>query len=310
MNSAIITKRYPENIRTDVLRTLMEHPIEGVPRIRSIRLSGSEWIVEEDRVQGETLAEYIRGRAISEKEAASICRELCAILERVHALGIVHGDIKPENIMRDLGGRLWLIDFDASHFVKPENGRDTVMMGTPGYASPEQFGFGRSDPRSDIYAMGILLNVMITGRHPLYEKASGRLAPVIERCTHVDPERRYQSVTDLDKALKRPVREDPKRPPGFRTLHPLKMLTASAGYAFIVYFSFFLREFSVELLFVEIWVFLTLLAIVFIAFDYMNVISLVTDKKGWPRFFAALLEVFIFSSIALVILYTLQNLIT
>ncbi len=302
MQAEIIEKRYPENIRTEVFRTLMEHPVEGVPRIHSVRLSGDEWIVREDRVFGITLAEYIAGRCLDKKEAVGICMQLCDILEKVHRMGIVHGDIKPENIMMDNSGRIWLIDFDASHFVKKEPGRDTVMMGTPGYASPEQYGFGRSDPRSDIYAIGVLLNVMLTGHHPLYGRTKGSISAVTDRCIRVDPDRRYQTVEDLKKALRRPVRENPAFPPGFRTLNPAKMLAAFLGYAFIIYFCFFFRDYNASLLLVEIWLFLMLTGTVFICSNYLGVQDLILRRFKWHRALVITAELVIWYLLLLIVI--------
>ena len=64
------------------------------------------------------------------------------------------------------GGEAVLVDFDASRIMKPELHSDTVILGTTGYAAPEQFGLSQTDGRADIYSLGVLLNVMLTGQHP------------------------------------------------------------------------------------------------------------------------------------------------
>jgi len=94
-----------------------------------------------------------------------------------------------------------LMDFDTAREYKPEADRDTRVIGTAGYAAPEQFGVTQTDARADIYAIGIMMNVMLTGHHPTKQMATGRLAPLIEKCTQLDPERRYATVWELKEKL-------------------------------------------------------------------------------------------------------------
>ena len=70
-----------------------------------------------------------------------------------------------------------------------------------GYASPEQLGVAQSDARTDIYAVGVLLNVMITGKHPSEELARGRMGKIVRKCTSVNPDDRYESAKKLVEAL-------------------------------------------------------------------------------------------------------------
>lgn len=74
-------------------------------------------------------------------------------------------------------------------------------MGTVGYASPEQLGFAQSDCRTDIYALGVLLNAMITGKHPSKQSAKGKIGNIVQKCTNVTPNLRYQSAEKLANAL-------------------------------------------------------------------------------------------------------------
>ena len=78
---------------------------------------------------------------------------------------------------------------------------DTQILGTAGFAAPEQYGLSQTDRRADIYALGILINVMLTGQHPSQRQAEGRLGRVVERCTRVNPARRYPNVLRLMEAL-------------------------------------------------------------------------------------------------------------
>ena len=91
--------------------------------------------------------------------------QICKALGILHNSGIVHRDIKPENILVR-GTEAVLIDFDAARLVKPEHRTDTQIMGTTGYAAPEQFGFSQTDARADIYSLGIVFNEMLIRQHP------------------------------------------------------------------------------------------------------------------------------------------------
>ena len=94
-----------------------------------------------------------------------------------------------------------LIDFDAARFHKLEAENDTQILGTTGFAAPEQYGLSQSDLRADIYAVGILINVMLTGEHPSRHLVEGRMGRIVDRCTHVNPQRRYKNVLRLMEAL-------------------------------------------------------------------------------------------------------------
>ena len=105
-------------------------------------------------------------------------------------------DVKPENVILR-GDQAILIDFDASRVVKSEKKEDTQVLGTTGYAPPEQYGMAQTGPQSDIYALGVMMNVMLTGLHPSNKLAAGHLGRVIQRCTQISPGRRYKNVLRL-----------------------------------------------------------------------------------------------------------------
>ena len=288
----------------------MKNPIPGIPRIFSIVGSENGWTVTEEYIQGRTLAEVLRGGQMQKKNAIKICRQLCNILEKLHLRGIVHGDVKPENIIMTDTGVLYLIDFDASHFVKEEIGRDTVLMGTPGYASPEQFGFGRSDPRSDIYAVGVLLNVMMTGKHPLYELSPGRISIVVERCTDVDPDKRYQNIRELKKGLKHPRKSHEFFPVGFRTLNPGKMILALLGYGAIFWFAIGIFEPHYDwevkgFLCMKIWFIVFSIGTIFIFFNYGGINNIFAKDKTKRHVGIKFLQTFIYLILTLLLMFFL-----
>ena len=85
---------------------------------------------------------------------------------------------------------------NVAKWFDPEQVDDTRYMGTQYYAAPEQvgYGFSASSAKSDIYAVGMLLNVMLTGHFPKEEKASGKIWDVIERCIRLDADERYNAA--------------------------------------------------------------------------------------------------------------------
>lgn len=133
---------------------------------------------------------------LSTSEKQIIVDDVCGALEVLHSAEppIVHRDVKPENIMVTDSGRAVLMDYDASKRVKADQSRDTVLLGTRDSAAPEQYGFGASDVRTDVYGVGKLLDTML-GAHPAYRR-------VIGKATRLDPARRYQNIAALKRALK------------------------------------------------------------------------------------------------------------
>lgn len=189
---------------------------------------------------------------------------LCEILEHLHAHNppIIHRDLKPSNIIITSCDNVVLLDFNAARFYSGLPGResDTRLLGTKGYAAPEQYGFGESSPQTDLYSIGKILQECVDA-FPKDRSAAERIAekqpsppakvtdphvfdPVIRKCTQLSPSKRYSSAGALKNALlsclgqsSRPditgTVVNPYLPPGFRTLNPWKMLIASAVYLLV-----------------------------------------------------------------------------
>ena len=161
-----------------------------------------ETIVVEEYVSGHTLEERRVARQwLTEAEARSLLAQAAAGLAALHALGIVHRDIKPAHLIVQPGGSgasgslgsVRLIDFDAARVVAAGAAHDTHRLGTEGYAPPEQFGYGQTDGRSDIYALGVTVRELLG---PDFAETS-RLGRILARCTEKDPDRRYPMPTRL-----------------------------------------------------------------------------------------------------------------
>ena len=155
--------------------------------------SETDTVIVEEFIAGETLSE--RNNFLAETEARRILLQLCNGLKFLHAQGIIHRDIKPSNLILQSNGDIRLIDFDAARTFKAGQSKDTVFIGTKEYAPPEQFGFGQTDARSDIYALGKTF-LELTG-----ENCGVNLKKILSKCTEVDAKNRYQNVDELQSAL-------------------------------------------------------------------------------------------------------------
>ena len=180
-------------------------------------------IVMEKYISGETLGQRLERKGkFMEDEAIYFCAQILRCLQKVHKSGIVHRDLTPANILVSVDGIVKIIDFGIARTPKENQTEDTVIMGTRGYASPEQFGFRQTDARTDIYAFGILLNKMLTGYMPneqLPEKRKYR--KIIKKCTMMEPKERYMSVGEILKEFGKEAGEniwetDKCIVPGFR----------------------------------------------------------------------------------------------
>ncbi|MDY5931057.1 MAG: serine/threonine-protein kinase [Candidatus Ornithospirochaeta sp.] len=182
-----------------VYRHLAEHEYMGIPRIFEIR-KGSCLTIVEEYIEGRNLRAIMEeGHRFKEEEAVGIIVSILTILRPLHSMhpSIIHRDIKPENIILDKDGKAWLIDWGAAKQERENKQRDTVLMGTDGYAAPEQYGFSQSDPSTDIYAIGVLLNELLTGKLPKEAECKGYLRRIVEKCTELDKADRYSCVDEL-----------------------------------------------------------------------------------------------------------------
>lgn len=182
-------------------RTIMRITHPGIEPVYDVLESNGKVTVLEQYIDGIPLNEMLNGKCMNTVGAKKIALQLTEALSVIHSLKIVHRDIKPENILIKNDGTLVLIDFDAARVYKSGVQRDTVVLGTVGYAAPEQFGIEQSDFRADIFAFGILINVLLTGEHPSKKICKGKFKRVVEKCTQIDPDKRYQTMTDLQNAV-------------------------------------------------------------------------------------------------------------
>lgn len=184
----------------ELFTSLKTNPIENIPYIYELVEDDGHLIVIEEYLHGDSLEKILDERgAFTSGEALGIIRQLCVIVMSLHGHTppIIHRDIKPSNLILSPDGILKLLDLNAAKYVSDSGSRDTVLLGTAGFAAPEQYGFGTSTPQTDIYAIGVLFNVLLTGHIPSEEMTSGVFAPIISGCTKLDPEGRYGDVSAL-----------------------------------------------------------------------------------------------------------------
>ena len=172
----------------------------NLPEVYDVLNMTDGQIVLEEYIDGITVAQVMETGRYRYRGAKRVLCGICNALAVLHGNGIIHRDIKPENVMIGKSGRVVLIDLNASR-KESESCKDTVVMGTVGYASPEQLGIRQSDARTDIYAAGVLLNVMLTGHHPTKGFARGRGGRIVRKCTSLNPDDRYQTAQKLSATL-------------------------------------------------------------------------------------------------------------
>lgn len=160
------------------------------------------YLVYEQYVEGENLQTVLDARGVlSSEKARCYMEQLCDALTDLHNLGIIHRDVKPENVLIDRSDNLFLIDYDIARTTKEEATRDTRLLGTQGYAAPEQFGFQQTDARTDLYGAGVLYNMMLTGAFPQKKLADGIDGMIIGKCICLDPADRFADARALKEAI-------------------------------------------------------------------------------------------------------------
>lgn len=158
-------------------------------------------------VEGRSLAGLLEKKSVSEKEAVSLMLRLCQRVKLLHGRKppVIHRDIKPENVICKPDGEIVLIDYETARNYREGKQEDTCFVGTKQTAAPEQYGFGQSDVRTDIYGIGRTMLYLLTGdyREEMLEKQKVErcLSHVVRKCCAFDPDRRYQSVDQLIGAL-------------------------------------------------------------------------------------------------------------
>ena len=195
----VVLRQYERPVPLYEYLKTVTHP--NLPRVFDAFACGDAYFVIEEYIDGLSVAEVLENGLYTYRGARKVLAGVCDALSVLHAQGFVHRDIKPENVMIGKDGAVKLIDFNVSRAVSPDAPKDTAVLGTLGYAPPEQLGLAQSDARTDLYALGVLLNVMLTGEHPSKKAVRGRAGRIVLKCTQIAPDARYRSAEDVKKAL-------------------------------------------------------------------------------------------------------------
>lgn len=232
----------------------LDHP--SLPRIVDIIDNGRTIYVIMDYIEGESLDKILNTNG-PQPQALVVewAKQLCNVLSYLHNQKppIIYRDMKPANIMLKPEGNLKLIDFGIAREYKQNNMTDTVSLGTRGYAAPEQFGgMGQTDARTDIYCLGVTLYHLLTGQNPAeppYElypirqwnpSLSSGLEYIVQKCTQLNPDDRYQNCDELMYALEHYDemdenyrKKEKKKLTGFITVTALSLVMFIAGIVFM-----------------------------------------------------------------------------
>lgn len=187
-----VVKKYKIDI-LEIVKRLKQIENKHLPQIYRIIEKENRLFVVEEYIEGETLLEILKKNknGLNEKFALNILRQLCDILILIHNEKIIHRDIKPTNIILTKNNTIKLIDFGIARIIKTDNEQDTEILGTKGYAPPEQYGFKNTNFASDIYSLGVTI------KRILPQNYKGKLLKILNKCTAFDPNNRYQTAEEL-----------------------------------------------------------------------------------------------------------------
>ncbi|MCA9728520.1 MAG: serine/threonine protein kinase, partial [Candidatus Eisenbacteria bacterium] len=196
--------------RESVIIARLNHP--GIVRVidRGVTRDGRPYFVME-HVEGADLASLIDRGTLETSQKLDIVVQVCKALAYAHHNGVIHGDIKPANVILDRDGHARILDFGIARVARgdhPGAPASELVVGTPSYMSPEQVSGTRPmTARSDLYSLGVLIYELFTGRKP----PTGRFTPpsqidrripaaldrIVERCLQVEPAHRFSSADEV-----------------------------------------------------------------------------------------------------------------
>ena len=184
--------------------------------------------VFEEYINGETFHDLLLKNVLSEEKKRDILVQICDGLHFLHIASrpIIHRDLKPQNIIITNDGIAKIIDYDIAKVYKQGQDRDTTLLGTYDYAAPEQYGFSQSDPRTDIFALGKIIEQITKDPN---------LLNIAKKATRIDPDKRYSNVDDIKYEI---LHQKPTLwpPPGFRRKKWWHMMIAISYWCIAAFF--------------------------------------------------------------------------
>ncbi|HEY0756321.1 MAG TPA: protein kinase [Ktedonobacteraceae bacterium] len=216
--STVPTNERPQAIQNFLAeaRILSRLKHSNLPAFTDFFTEGTRYFLVMEFIDGNTLEELLEANhgPFSERRVLGWARQLCDVLEYLHNQQppVIFRDLKPGNIMLTRNGRIKLIDFGIARLFRHTGAQDTQLLGTPGFAPPEQYGSAQTDERSDIYSMAMTLSQLMTDSvndngfglkdvHFTYPHISPPVARVLEKATSLKPDDRYESIQVFRRAL-------------------------------------------------------------------------------------------------------------
>ena len=220
-NNADRLARFHQEVR---VARQVSHP--NVCRVYDIGEADGQPFLSMEYVDGEDLASLLRriGRLPTGK-ATELARQLCAGLAAAHDRGVLHRDLKPANVLIDERGRARIADFGLAGLVEDRRDRD-VIAGTPGYMAPEQYAGQGTSTRSDVYALGLVLYELFTGRPAFAVVKGDRVAGLADR---PEPPNPSTLVADIDPAVERVILRCLEKNPARRPSSAIAVASALPG---------------------------------------------------------------------------------
>ena len=216
-NNPAIIERFKQEL---ILARQVTH--RNVIRIYDLAEADGVKFITMEYVAGEDLRALTHEKGkLTPQEAVEVMRQVCLALEAAHSVGVIHRDLKPQNIMRDRTGRVLVMDFGLARTLEGSGMTQTgALVGTMEYMSPEQALGKNLDQRSDLFTVGLIFYELLTGKMPytaesalasLIKRTQERAAPltdhdssipgalsgIVSKCLELDPALRYQSIKDV-----------------------------------------------------------------------------------------------------------------
>ena len=295
---------------TDLYKTIMKIDNPNLVHIVGFTTAGNDFYAVEEYINGETLDEYVKKKGVlSEEEMNDITCDICSGLWPLHEKGIVHRDLTPRNIMITAESKAVIIDFGISRFRKADKTADTQILGTQGFAAPEQFGFSQTDSRADIYSIGVLMNYMLMQSLPNEKPAGGKPGKIIAKCISPDVNDRYQSVEELRSVIKKKINLFPI--PGFRKKKWWHIAVAVFYYSAAVFFAVIAFLSGIEKSPVTavlnsigfIYMFLVPVVAVFYFNKWLNKWFFTRNNRVWERVIIIILTIFVLTIIGFLLFF-------
>lgn len=194
----LVKKKYDISLLTNLERLKeINHP--NLPRIFEIVTKEQDLWLYEEYIHGKNVNELLLQNQLTDTQLIlELGKSVTEALMILHEKKIIHRDIKPSNVMVTNDGLVKLVDFDAIRFYDGSKENDTIHLGTIGFASPEQYGFAETDERSDLYSLGIVLNVCSVKAFPKEQLTTNPfLKELVIKATKMDPQNRYQTASEM-----------------------------------------------------------------------------------------------------------------